>query len=241
MLSNNYINKIWWSLAPLAWGILTWFLAFGPGQFLFISYSMRLLIGIILLTTIFYKTLEYRRLHTNVLLFDIPIYFPSWLLFFFTSIVLLIINIFFFKYDTAFLNSMTFIIFAGSLLEEFISRDFFIKYEMKGLEFIIFNFISATTFTLMHSGYSTPTPNIWNLFFERGHFPFAFLLNIIAFKTKRIELPLIIHMLSNFFNCTLPNLILHEQKPAWITLAFDCFQLLLVGGAIAIDKKKNLE
>ena len=44
---------------------------------------------------------------------------------------------------------------------------------MSGIEFLLFNIISATSFTLMHAGYD-PSPSLYTLFFERGHFVYGF-------------------------------------------------------------------
>jgi len=239
VLTHNYIKKILWALAPLAWGGITWFLAWGPGSMWPITYEIRMLVGLLALTAFFYKTLEYERLHTKVLIFDVPLYFPDWRWLFLPSIILLIINSFFPTCDTTLLSSMTFGVFAGPFLEELLTRCFFIKYKMKGFEFIIFNCISAAAFTVMHASYVTPAPSCQALFIERGHFPFALLLGIITYKTQRIEIPIIIHMLSNFLHYTLPTLILFQQTPAWATTLFYCIQLLLLGGALGVHKKNN--
>ena len=229
----NLSGKIFWSLAPLLWGGVTWFLAYGPGASLPISYAMRMLIGILILVAYFYKPLEYAAKHNRILFFEYPMSPPRWTLPVFTTITLLLTyNLYslFFSWDSSpFFNSLLFGIFAGPCLEELIARSFFVKYRMSGVAFIVFNTISATAFTLMHAGFEQIPASLHELFFARGHFAFGFLLGIIAYKTQRIEIPILLHMASNFFRYTLPTIILHQPFPIIYPL-FMAVELLVVGG-----------
>lgn len=237
---QHYFGKIFWAMAPLFWGILTWFLAWGPGRLLPISYELRVLVALIALLAYFYKTLEYKRINTKVMLFDLPLPVPGWQWFAAPAIILLIVQSFFpCTAEATVLSSMAFGVFAGPILEELLARFLFIKYRMGTAEFILFNVISATTFTLMHAGYCMPMPALHDLFFVKGHFYFAFILGIIAYKTQRIEIPIIIHMLSNLFNYTLPIVILHTQLPLPIGIIFDCLKMLLLGGAVCMPRKET--
>ena len=64
----------------------------------------------------------------------------------------------------------------------------------------------------MHAGFEEVMPSLYELFFARGHFVFSFMLGLFAYKTKRIELSLIIHILSNLARYTLPVLILGQGQ-----------------------------
>lgn len=240
---SDYSKKIFWSLAPLFWGAITWFLAYGPGQSLPISYAMRMLIAIILLIAYFYKSLEYASHHNQVSFFEYPIQLLNWKIPLLTAIILLIaysIYSLFFSWDfLPVFNSMVFGVFAGPCIEELLARFFFIKYRMSGIEFICFNIISSISFTLMH-GFYDPSFSLYTLFFENGHLPFSFLLGIIAYRTQRIEMTILLHLASNFFRYTLPTLILHQQLPA-IFLIFACVELLILGGARQNNKNSPQE
>ncbi|MBY0109536.1 MAG: CPBP family intramembrane metalloprotease [Candidatus Babeliaceae bacterium] len=235
---QEYSGKFFWALAPLWWGLITYFLAYGAGMQLNISYSVRLLIAIFLVSYYFYKSLEHSRLHTTALIFNYPIRTPGWELLVGVTIGLLLLYRLFFTWGTyPVFDSLVLGVFGSSCLEELLSRMVFIKYRMKPLEFIFFNILSACAFTLMHTGYEPIMPSLIELF-SRGHFQFSFLLGIIAYKTQRIEIPIIVHMLSNLLRYTVPFLIFGQELPLIAIISLTCGELLLVAGAShkAIEK-----
>ncbi len=236
---SQYIGKIFWAFAPLLWGGITWFLAYGPGAYFPLSFAMRMLIGLAILIAYFYKPLEYAYRHNRVLFFEYPVPLLNWRIPISTAIGLLIIYSiysFFFSWDfSPLFGSIVFGVFASACLEELLTRSFFIKYRMSGIEFIVFNIISSIAFTLMHAGFFNPPPSLYALFFEKGHLPFSFLLGIVAYKTQRIEITLLLHIASNFFRYTLPTFILQQQHPT-IFLVFVCIEILILGG---VHKAEN--
>lgn len=94
-------------------------------------------------------------------------------------------------------------IIISPLLEELISRSFFIRYnKISGREFLVWAVVSSAAFSLMHWAYLadlgrsiTGARAIAEKFFD--HFTFSFLLSLITYKTKRLEPAIIIHGLSN--------------------------------------------
>lgn len=238
---QEYIGKLFWALAPLVWGLITYFLAFGPGAALHIGYSIRLLAGIAFLTFYFYKTLESARLKTIVFLFDYPLIIPSWKLLIGLTSFLLLIHTFFFSWGVyPVFDSLVFGVFGSSCLEELLSRTLFIKYRMKPAEFIGFNILSSCVFTLMHAGFESIPPSWYELFFMRGHFEFAFLLGLIAYKTQRIEIVIIIHMLSNLLRYTVPFLLIKQELPV-LGLFLTCLELIVVAGMTYTTKSMSSE
>ena len=139
---QEYLGKFFWALAPLFWGLIVYFLAYGPAGHLQISNSLRLLMGIIFLTLYFYKTFEYARLHTTTLFFNSHTQIPGWkLLVGLASLLLLIYTVFFTWGTYPVLDSLFLGVFGSACLEELLSRTVFIHYRMKPLEFIFFNII----------------------------------------------------------------------------------------------------
>ncbi len=234
------IGTLIWALSPALWGAITWFFAWGPGNILPVSYPLRQLTGIVILITYFYKTLQYTSSHNQVFLFEYPLRIPHWKILSYTTVVLLIlycIYLQFFTWDySPVFGSLVMGIFTSSLLEELLARTFFLKYRMSGLQFIILNVISAFAFTIMHAGFEQTPPPFYDLFFLRGHFEYCFLLGIVAYKTQRIEVSMLLHMTSNFFRYLLPILIIQQSMPT-TRLIYACFELLILGATYKMTKK----
>ncbi len=230
---NDLLPKLFWALAPLLWGAFTWFLAFGKGSCIPLSYAIRMIIPILLLSWYFRKTFDKTAKTIEVRFFGYQIPLINWRFIISLTTLLLfglwIYTLFFSAPIPAVLSSIIFGVMASSSLEELMARSYFIKYKMSGLQFLFFNFITSISFTLMHAGYTeTPQP-LYQLFFINGHFLFSFMLGILAYKSKRIEIPLLIHMLSNFLRYTVPNLIL-MQPLAICYIVMSCIELALLGG-----------
>lgn len=225
-------GKLFWVIFPALWGAITWFFAWGPGNALPISYPIRQLTGILILIAYFYKTLQYTSSHNQIFLFEYPLRIPNWKILIYTNITLLIIySIYlqFFSWDySPVFSSLVMGMITSSILEELVARAFFLKYRMTGLQFIILNLISSCAFTIMHAGFEQPAPTFYDLFFLRGHFEYCFLLGIIAYKTQRIEVSMLLHITSNFFRYLLPFLIVQQSMPT-TNLLYRCFELLILG------------
>ncbi len=225
------IEKVFWSLAPLLYGTITWFFSFGPGNKLPIAYSIRQLIILSILAFYFYKPLTIAFQNNRLFFFEYLFSIPNWNIFvLLTGILLTIQSIaLFFTWDFGLVfNSFVFGVFASACIEELLTRAFFLKYQMAGMQFLLFNCISSASFTLMHAGFGQLFPSLYDLFITRGHFPWSFAMGIVMYKAQRIEVTMLMHMSSNFFRYTLPTLILHQQIPV-IFLLYNCFEILVLG------------
>jgi membrane protease YdiL (CAAX protease family) len=225
---KKYSEILIWSLAPLVYGGMTWFLAFGPGKHLPLPQALRMACVIAATSLYFYKPLT-QHLATKISLLDYPLPLPRWTYLVGFTLFLLLVSSWFFSWQTApAMSSFIFGVCASSCLEELISRTIFVKYSLSGILFVLFNVVISFTFTLMHAGFQSPALSLNTLFLVNGHFLFSFFLGIITYKTQRIELPIILHTLSNFFNHLLPVLILGYDIPGLPQL-LSCVGVLIVG------------
>ena len=114
---------------------------------------------------------------------------------------------------------------------------------MNLLEFILFNIISSVAFTFMHAGYFPKGESTITLL-TNGHLAFSFMLGLITYKTQRIELPIMLHMLSNIFRYTIPVCIFNCPWPSLVAiisaLIVDIlFSLCLAGCSYKENKTAN--
>lgn len=200
---RSLLGKIIWSLAPIGWGLFTWFMAFGPGaKYIMLgkySYqfniAIRAFMGFSLVIGFFGKYFNNSQSNTPFW-FDIKLYLIPWRIL--IAIVFLGIGLSFFfvplwQYEA--LNSIVLGVLLSACIEELIAHSIFVKYPMKGFEFVCFNLLSSISFAFMHMGYSADFYITKDMFIE--HIAFSFLMGSLAYETKRIELPIICHMLSN--------------------------------------------
>ncbi len=158
-MAENYFGQ----LAPAFWGAIVWFLAFGPGTIVPISYPIRQLIGILIFVAYFYKPLQYTSSCNRVMLFDYQLPIPNWKFLVGITITLLILYSTYWQfYPWGYIptfDALVFAVFASACLEELLARAFFLKYRMTGTQFIIFNLISSLSFSIMHLGYESTLPS----------------------------------------------------------------------------------
>jgi membrane protease YdiL (CAAX protease family) len=102
-------------------------------------------------------------------------------------------------WEYTFLHALIVSIIITPILEEFVTRSLFVASSRSFFYFLILNILNSVAFTFMHLGYNKEMIDI-NQLFNNGYFEFNFALNCIAYKTKRIELTCLIHMLSNIIN-----------------------------------------
>jgi membrane protease YdiL (CAAX protease family) len=139
--------------------------------------------------------------------------------------------------SSAVLQSFIYGVCASSLFEELITRSYFVKYRMGIIEFLFFNIISSVAFSLMHAGFvATPLPLLAYIT-QRGHFGWSFMINILIYKTQRIEQTMIIHALSNIVHFTVPVLILgyHQAEP-FTALICVCVEYVFLAFAVKREK-----
>ena len=210
-----------WALAPLVWGIFSWLVWHNT---IVTSFPFRLLIltsgaSIIVIRcfgSFFQKALHQRLYFLN---YSIPL-LPWWafLLFVWIGVFTCLTPL----CDYPIISAVTQGILVYSILEEFITRSFFIRYRMRMVEFFILNALSALSFSLMHCFYGESLLQALTV----GHFGFSFILSCIVYKTNRIELTILLHMLANIVNYTLPCVILHNSFPIIVGVAKLTFELL---------------
>ncbi len=207
---KNFWDKLFWSLAPFAWGIVTLSLAK-------ISYSTYIagytfwVIRIILFLPLFYYFFGKIWHKSHLISFEILSYkFKLNTIWIYLSLIGIgIFSLAIIKNET-WHELITASIIFSPIMEELISKSIFLKYSrMKTAEFLFWNSISAIAFSLMHFLYlfTLPKPESITLlaFTEKfwQHFFFSFTLCFTVFVTKRLDLIIWLHILGNFFGYTL--------------------------------------
>ncbi len=192
---------------PIIWGGLTWLFAFGPmarylhifGSFSYqVNFLARSLVGLLVFYLLFRNKIEWNKKESFVSFFNYTIPLPS--LSFLTLIVFSgILVSFFFRplWEFPILNSLVLAVLISAFFEELFTHTIFCIYQFNISTFLIFNLFSSVLFGLMHAGYSPIGYTQLFQFAFNEHIPFSFLLGIIAYQTKRIEIPIILHMISN--------------------------------------------
>jgi len=76
---------------------------------------------------------------------------------------------------------------------------------------------------------------------QRGHFAFSFMFGVIVYKTQRIEISMLLHMLSNVLRYTVPVCLFQCPWPSSIAIIGAQFvevaMILVLGGCSR--KQKN--
>lgn len=214
------VEKFLWSLAPLVWGIFVWSMGWGYGSA--ISYGPNLFVRTAIALGIifwFYRsTFNMAQKNYTVTFFDYSVTLPSWQLFMLLPIIAASCALLFHPlWQYSILHSIIVTVLLSSCIEEFVTHSIFVRYSMSIQEFLLFNTVSAVSFAFMHAGYSYELPSITELL-SNGYFQFAFSMGLLIYKTKRIEIPIIYHIFSNFFNTTLPHYILLKPLPIIVSL-----------------------
>ncbi len=217
-MNKNLLSKLLWSIAPIGWGAFTWFIAFGPGSSFIpfasssiscqISFLIRTLLAFGLIILFFKDSFEDARKNNKLKFFGFLVPLPAWYYLMALVIAGILISFAFrpiWEYEV--INSLILGVLISSCVEEFITRSFFVKYKMGWLEFLEFNIISSISFLLMHAGYSASGAPLANLF-TGDRFVFSLIMGLLVYKTQRIEIAIILHMLMNFLCWTLPVCIL---------------------------------
>lgn len=207
-MNKDYLTKFLLCLLPFTWGILfyglIWLSSLAAGTKLApIVNEATLYIPAVLLTLfIVYKIYGpalKKSLATPVIFFGVRL--PVIPLPFF--IALIFIGLPMLPFANVTLVHFIQTIMIGATLEELLSRAFFIKYRNMGKEFLLWAPLLSATFSLNHWFYFyaqnfhiDPT---WQLAFQRFlvHFGYGFILSMLTYKTKRLEIPTILHIIGN--------------------------------------------
>lgn len=237
------IQKIIGSIAPVIWGASVWFMGWGMGSvimpYYFLNYITQVVVAVFVVSYFFGSALQEAYRKYQPMFFENIFLIPSWVYFVGLAVVAALLSATpLSQYE--FVSSLIRGVIVSAILEELIARSFFVKYKMNVKEFIIFNLISSLVFTLMHSFYVQEGVGLSDLL-QRGHFGFSFMLGVIVYKTQRIELSILLHMLSNLFRYTIPVCLF--QCPCSSTTAIigslcvDIVMLLVLGGCSSKNRE----
>lgn len=219
------LQKILWSIAPIAWGAFVWFMGWGLGSTLIPKYSFNYISRYVvaIAATVYFFGTSFRHAYKNyhIYIFRYAVLLPAWS--YFVGLVLIasclsatpLIN-----YEL--IASLIRGVIVSAIVEELIARSFFVKYKMRLKEFIIFNTLSSLAFTYMHAFYMQESIGMHELL-QRGHFSFSFMLGAVVYKTRRIELSMFLHMLSNLFRYTIPVCVFCSPWPSWLAVGCGLF------------------
>jgi len=242
---KNYkllITEFFWALAPLGLGAFIWFMSWGYASSLFIYpvdflFRYAVISGIII---IFFRKSLNDSLKNKLLFFDRQIPLPPWWVFLLLIFSGLAVILFTPLKQYATIQNLVYGVIISATIEEFIARSFFIKYKMGLWEFLLLNTISSLAFTFMHSFYNQEFVSCFDLM-QRGHFPFSFMLGIIVYKAQRIELTIILHMLSNLLRYTVPVCLLNCPWPSLFAIISSDFVSILFYLALAGCAYKRID
>lgn len=243
------IQKFFWVLAPIFWGYLIWFLGYSHFERLLHSmipwssydYNIKLLfrsvVGVIAILIFFSKSFNYAQKNYQLTFWGYKFWVPDWKFLISLVFIGLIFTLPFIPtFEWIILDNIINSVLISAIFEELITHGYFIKYKMGSLQFIFFNILSSITFSLMHYFYTMQEFLAYNLI--TNYFIFGFTMGIIAYKSQRIELPIILHMGSNFINYTLVKLILNIQDTTLVNMIYHAIILLVVAG---ISYRDNLD
>ena len=226
---KKFLIRILYSLLPLAYGIFVWIIDYKLSSYIRLEYPFNILfrtsitIGIIAL--LFGKSLN-KAYETNQLqFFGYNFNIPSWKYFAASVPFAILINLL--QKNEPIINfefgrSLIYGVIVSVIIEELIARSFLIKNKINISQFFLFNTISSIAFTIMHTFYYQDGISLHQLILN-GHFAFSFTMGILAYKTQRIEVPIIIHMLSNLMRYTIPVCLFNSPWPSTIAASTGTF------------------
>lgn len=236
------LKNFLWLLLPLLWGGIIWMAGWGITAIIRIPLALTYLAMLSILIWLFFPLLEKARKEYKCTFFDHSLLLLPWYFFVAVTFIGLSARLFYFENNYPIINSLIFGIFGSACIEELLARMIFVRYRMSFIRLLIYNVISSLAMTFMHMGFEQTSAPLTDYLFVRGHFIFSFALGLIAYKSRRIELTMIVHMLSNFVRYTLPVLILGNRGTfaQVLSLILDCATLLLIAGtAYEKDSEKN--
>ncbi len=150
------LEKTLWSLAPLAWGGLVWFMWQGPGGTIVTNHYLNQLLRVVLVAALisyfFRPAFDRAAKRYRPEFFDKSLPLPRWSILIGVMVGAALLRATpLMQFETA--SHLIRVVLIGATLEEFVSRSFFVKYPMGISQFIIFNILSSLSFTLMQYFY----------------------------------------------------------------------------------------
>lgn len=222
-------------MGPVMWGAFVWFMGWGYGATLIpyypINYVIRILIALVVTGYFFGVAFQGTYKKYKLTFFHYSFDLPSWLYFVGLTVVAAFVSVVPYT-QSYFISSLMCGVIVSAIIEELVARSFFVKYAMGVKEFIFFNIVSSLAFTFMHAFYEQGSVPALE-FMQRGHFAFSFMLGVIVYKTQRIELSMLLHMLSNMLRYTVPVCLLQCPWPSSIAIVLaqlaDVVMILALG------------
>ena len=207
-MSCFLLKQLIWALLPLAWSLIALLFSFVHIEIngVYIAYPEIITATLIILSLLFFKILEHACKHYNATFFGYRIPLPPWWLFVaITASALLVQVIGRGPITSPTFNLLLFSICAPAIIEELTARVLFVNYRMGRSRFILLNAISSFAAIFIHvSFFQNPILFYHYAFRSVNHFIFNFMLGIVAYKTRRIEVCIIIHILSEVILNVLP-------------------------------------
>jgi len=224
---KTLIAKIAWTLAPLCWGVFVWFMIWEWGAYFgSFNYLVRIIMGCSITYFFFSKALNNAARSYRIQCFGYSVPVPPWWIFSLVAIIAPIALFIPILHRSPFIESLICGVIVSAIIEEYITRAFFVRYSMKFPEFIAYNMVSSLTFTAMHMFYTQEIKSFIEVLLN-GHLAFGFALGIIVYKTRRIELAILLHMVSNLLRYTIPVCLFNSPYPSTIAiLCVVCADLL---------------
>lgn len=229
------IEKLILAASPILWGLLTWFLIWGPGSMFIpdshypIKTAVQAAMGFLVFGIYYASTYNRARDIYRPTFFGISFAVPPWWLLIALAWIALAIGLFFAPLSVhPFIASLIMGVMLYPCIEELIAHTLFVKYTFSVFGIIFWSLLNAYAFMLMHRWYANP-PNTYETLWSNGHFGFGLLTGLITYKTGRIEVAIIIHMLSNLLRYTLPVLVFNiPLAPASYFAVVDAFFIFCV-------------
>ncbi len=246
MYRSSLLKLFFLSLLPLVWGLCTAILIHGGGFFAHVPYTFVALIALLALTGIFYSSLEFARKNYRLKFFEYDLKLPPWLLLVAVTATGLIVATMFKILGIPYQNFPALIslitgVGASACIEELLARTAYVKFPMTTAQALFFNLLSSLAVTYMHVGFEESRAPLLDYLFLRGYYVFSFSLGLIAYKTKRIELCILLHMLSNLFNYTLPVLVIGESFKMPPSLIASLVMILALAGCYSLFNRDSKE
>lgn len=230
---KQMIIKLLSALLPLFFGLSSWFFRFGPGVSYSINYTIIMVFWIVYATWFYYDVLEYACKHYMVIILNKKIHLPSWKNLIVPAFLLLLFASYIYCPQSLVIQSLWYGVLISAFSEELLTRSVFIRYRMFFFEFLCFNVISSLAFSVMHAGFEAAPVPLWDYVFLRGHFAWSFMLNIVVYRTQRIEMTMLIHALSNLIRYTIPVLIVGNNYTGSVLQSiFVCIEYVVLAFAV---------
>ncbi len=241
LLFSDYAKIAFGLSAPVLWGLLTFWGPPMPFTYHPLLYQVKMLIRLLIAYGVVWllwgKQLDYAAQNFRVYLFGYRLPLPSWHYLVWAVASAIVLSFPFLPlWEYPIIMSFVQATLLSSCIEELATHAMFAVYPFTPLLFFMLNIIASSTFGLMHAWYCVDPIASWCDLAFGSHFVFAFLLGIIAYQTRRIEIPIILHTLSNFGYLIFTIMLKQpESSLGWLTTLKFVVAMMFVVGACKRD------